>query len=201
MRLATVLTVIPDLSAPPADAHDAYLRLHLLSHRLVAPRALNMDGIFGVLSNVVWTSAGPCDPDDFEATRTRFLACGRRLQVTGVDKFPRMTDYVIPSGVRIADADRVRLGAHLAEGTTIMHEGFVNYNAGTLGASMVEGRISAGVIVGTGSDLGGGRVRHGHAVRRRHAGDPRRRALPGRRERRHRHLARATTASWRPAST
>jgi len=155
-RLVTVLTVIPDLGAPPSGAHDAYLRLHLLSHRLAAPRGLNMDGIFGVLSNVVWTSAGPCDPDEFEATRMRFLACGRRLQVTGVDKFPRMTDYVIPSGVRIADADRVRLGAHLADGTTIMHEGFVNYNAGTLGASMVEGRISAGVIVGTGSDLGGG---------------------------------------------
>ncbi len=156
VRLATVLTVIADLSAPPADAHDAYLRLHLLSHRLVAPRAINVDGIFGVLSNVVWTSAGPCEVDDFEATRLRFLACGRRLQVTGVDKFPRMTDYVVPSGVRIADADRVRLGAHLSEGTTVMHEGFVNYNAGTMGASMVEGRISAGVIVGTGSDLGGG---------------------------------------------
>ena len=156
VRVVTVLTVIPDLAAPPADAHDAYLRLHLLSHRLVAPRALNMDGIFGVLANVVWTSAGPCDLEEFEATRLRFLACGRRLQVSGVDKFPRMTDYVIPSGVRIADADRVRLGAHLAEGTTIMHEGFVNYNAGTLGASMVEGRISAGVIVGPGSDLGGG---------------------------------------------
>ena len=110
-RLVTVLTVIPDLGAPPSGAHDAYLRLHLLSHRLAAPRGLNMDGIFGVLSNVVWTSAGPCDPDEFEATRMRFLACGRRLQVTGVDKFPRMTDYVIPSGVRIADADRVRLGA------------------------------------------------------------------------------------------
>jgi 2,3,4,5-tetrahydropyridine-2,6-dicarboxylate N-succinyltransferase len=156
VRLATVLTVIQDLDAPPADAHDAYLRLHLLSHRLVAPRGLNMDGVFGVLSNVVWTSAGPCDPDAFEATRQRFLACGRRLAVTGVDKFPRMTDYVVPSGVRIADADRVRLGAHLADGTTVMHEGFVNYNAGTLGVSMVEGRISAGVIVGPGSDLGGG---------------------------------------------
>jgi 2,3,4,5-tetrahydropyridine-2-carboxylate N-succinyltransferase len=156
LTTTTVLTVIPDLAAPPADAYDAYLRLHLLSHRLVAPRELNMDGVFGVLSNVVWTSAGPCDPEGFEDVRCRFLAAGHRLQVFGVDKFPRMTDYVVPSGVRIADADRVRLGAHLAEGTTVMHEGFVNFNAGTLGASMVEGRISAGVVVGEGSDLGGG---------------------------------------------
>ncbi len=151
-----VLTVIDDLAAPPADAHDAYLRLHLLSHRLVRPRELNMDGIFGVLANVAWTDAGPCDPEGFEATRMRFLAAGRRLQVLGVDKFPRMTDYVVPTGVRIADADRVRLGAHLASGTTVMHEGFVNFNAGTLGTSMVEGRISAGVVVGDGSDIGGG---------------------------------------------
>lgn len=156
VRTTTVLTVIPDLAAPPVDAYDAYLRLQLLSHRLVAPRALNMDGVFGVLNNVVWTSAGPCDPEGFEAVRVQFLASGRRLQVFGVDKFPRMTDYVVPSGVRIADADRVRLGAHLADGTTVMHEGFVNFNAGTLGASMVEGRISAGVVVGAGSDLGGG---------------------------------------------
>jgi 2,3,4,5-tetrahydropyridine-2-carboxylate N-succinyltransferase len=144
-----------DLTAPPADAPDAYLRLHLLSHRLVRPRALNMDSIFGVLANVVWTSAGPCPTDDFEATRARLRADGP-VQVWGVDKFPRMTDYVVPTGVRIGDADRVRLGAHLAEGTTVMHEGFVNYNAGTLGTSMVEGRISAGVIVGDGSDVGGG---------------------------------------------
>jgi 2,3,4,5-tetrahydropyridine-2-carboxylate N-succinyltransferase len=144
-----------DLSAPPADAPDAYLRLHLLSHRLVRPRTLIMDGIFGVLANVVWTSAGPCPVDGFETTRMR-LRAGGSLQVYGVDKFPRMTDYVVPTGVRIADADRVRLGAHLAEGTTVMHEGFVNYNAGTLGASMVEGRISAGVVVGDGSDVGGG---------------------------------------------
>ncbi len=156
VRLAIVLTVIPDLAAAPADAHDAYLRLQLLSHRVVQPRALNMDGIFGMLTNVAWTDCGPCDLEDFETTRTRFLAAGRRIQVIGVDKFPRMTDYVVPTGVRIADADRVRLGAHLANGTTVMHEGFVNYNAGTLGASMVEGRISAGVIVGAGSDLGGG---------------------------------------------
>ena len=144
-----------DLDAPPADAPDAYLRLHLLSHRLVRPRALNMDGIFGVLANVVWTSAGPCPTDDFESTRLRLRADGP-VQVLGVDKFPRMTDYVVPTGVRIADADRVRLGAHLAEGTTVMHEGFVNYNAGTLGTSMVEGRIPAGVVVGDGSDVGGG---------------------------------------------
>jgi 2,3,4,5-tetrahydropyridine-2-carboxylate N-succinyltransferase len=144
-----------DLDEPPAGTSDAYLRLHLLSHRLVPPRGLNLEGIFSVLPNVVWTSMGPCPVDDFEQVR---LALRRRgaVHVFGVDKFPRMTDYVVPSGVRIADADRVRLGAHLAEGTTVMHEGFVNYNAGTLGASMVEGRISAGVIVDDGSDVGGG---------------------------------------------
>jgi 2,3,4,5-tetrahydropyridine-2-carboxylate N-succinyltransferase len=156
VRLAVVRTRIPDLQAPPADAHDAWLRLHLLSSRLVRPRTINLDGIFGRLTNVVWTSAGPCAVDGFEHTRLRLRAAGRTVHVFGVDKFPRMTDYVLPSGVRIADADRVRLGAHLAEGTTVMHEGFVNYNAGTLGASMVEGRISAGVVVGDGSDVGGG---------------------------------------------
>ena len=156
VRVACVLTVLDDLGAAPADAHDAYLRLHLISHRLVLPHGLSLDGVFGILSNVVWTDAGPCDPEGFEEVRVRFLAAGRRLQVTSVDKFPRMTDYVVPAGVRIADADRVRLGAHLAVGTTVMHEGFVNFNAGTLGASMVEGRISAGVVVGNGSDIGGG---------------------------------------------
>jgi 2,3,4,5-tetrahydropyridine-2,6-dicarboxylate N-succinyltransferase len=156
VRQAPVLTVIPDLGAPPADAADGYLRLHLLSHRLVKPRELNMDGIFGVLPNVAWTSHGPVDPAKLTDVRLAFRAGGEALQVFSVDKFPRMTDYVIPSGVRVADADRVRLGAHLAEGTTIMHEGFVNYNAGTLGHSMVEGRISAGVVVGDGSDVGGG---------------------------------------------
>ncbi|MGC4109509.1 MAG: 2,3,4,5-tetrahydropyridine-2,6-dicarboxylate N-succinyltransferase [Nocardioides sp.] len=144
-----------DLQAPPRDAPDAYLRLHLLSHRLVRPHGLNLDGLFGVLANVVWTSAGPCPTDDFEVTRLRLRAEGP-VQVYGVDKFPRMTDYVLPTGVRIGDADRVRLGAHLAEGTTVMHEGFVNFNAGTLGTSMVEGRITAGVVVGDGSDVGGG---------------------------------------------
>jgi 2,3,4,5-tetrahydropyridine-2-carboxylate N-succinyltransferase len=150
-----VVRVTIDLDQPPADASDAYLRLHLLSHRLVRPHGLSVEGIFGVLTNVVWTSAGPCPVDDFEATRLRLRAEGP-LQVYGVDKFPRMTDYVLPTGVRIGDADRVRLGAHLAEGTTVMHEGFVNYNAGTLGTSMVEGRVSAGVVVGDGSDVGGG---------------------------------------------
>ena len=144
-----------ELGTPPVDAPDAYLRLHLLSHRLVRPHEVNVDGIFGVLANVAWTSAGPCAVDDFEETRLQLRADGP-LQVFGVDKFPRMTDYVVPSGVRIADADRVRLGAHLAEGTTVMHEGFVNYNAGTLGTSMVEGRIVAGVVVGDGTDVGGG---------------------------------------------
>lgn len=154
--LVVVVTSVADLSRPPADAHDAYLRLHLLSHRLVRPHEVSVEGVFSILSNVVWTTQGPCSPDDFESTRHRLEQMGRPVRVTSVDKFPRMTDYVIPSGVRVADADRVRLGAHLAAGTTVMHEGFVNYNAGTLGTSMVEGRISAGVVVGDGSDIGGG---------------------------------------------
>ena len=145
-----------DLDAPPAGTGDAYLRLHLLSHRLVAPHGVNVEGIFGVLPNVAWTSLGPVAVDELPAARMRARTAGIVLSVIGVDKFPRMTDYVVPEGVRIADADRVRLGAHLAAGTTVMHEGFVNYNAGTLGASMVEGRISAGVVVGDGSDVGGG---------------------------------------------
>ena len=146
-----------DLATPPASVSDAYLRLHLLSHRLVKPHGQSLDGIFGILNNVVWTSAGPCPVDDFETTRAQIRsATGQHIAVYGVDKFPRMVDYVVPSGVRIADADRVRLGAHLASGTTVMHEGFVNFNAGTLGTSMVEGRISAGVVVGNGSDIGGG---------------------------------------------
>jgi 2,3,4,5-tetrahydropyridine-2-carboxylate N-succinyltransferase len=149
-----VLTAI-DLDAPPADVADAYLRLHLLSHRLAAPRTVNVDGIFGVLNNVVWTNFGPCTVEGFETTRMGLLRDGP-VTVYGIDKFPRMVDYVVPSGVRIADADRVRLGAHLAPGTTVMHEGFVNFNAGTLGTSMVEGRISGGVVIGDGSDVGGG---------------------------------------------
>jgi 2,3,4,5-tetrahydropyridine-2-carboxylate N-succinyltransferase len=149
-----VHTVI-GLDDKAADAYDGYLRLHLLSHRLVAPHGLNADGLFGVLTNVVWTNYGPCAVDGFEIVRARLRRRGP-VAVYGVDKFPRMVDYVVPSGVRIADADRVRLGAHLASGTTVMHEGFVNFNAGTLGASMVEGRISAGVVVGDGSDIGGG---------------------------------------------
>lgn len=145
-----------DIDAAPESVPDAYLRLHLLSHRLVQPHGVNLEGLFGVLTNVVWTSEGPCAVDDFEGVRARMRATGKHVTVFGVDKFPRMVDYVVPSGVRIADADRVRLGAHLAEGTTVMHEGFVNFNAGTLGVSMVEGRISAGVVVGDGSDVGGG---------------------------------------------
>jgi 2,3,4,5-tetrahydropyridine-2,6-dicarboxylate N-succinyltransferase len=144
-----------DLEAPPEAVPDAYLRLHLLSHRLVTPRGLNLDGIFSVMPNVVWTSLGPCAVDGFERTRMVLRKHGA-VEVLGVDKIPRMVDYVVPTGVRIADADRVRLGAHLASGTTVMHEGFVNYNAGTLGSSMVEGRISAGVVVDDGSDVGGG---------------------------------------------
>jgi 2,3,4,5-tetrahydropyridine-2-carboxylate N-succinyltransferase len=145
-----------DLTVAPANAADAYLRLHLLSHRLIKPHGAVMDGIFGLLANVVWTSAGPCAVEGFEFIRGALRAKHGHVTVFGVDKFPRMVDYVIPSGVRIADADRVRLGAHLASGTTVMHEGFVNFNAGTLGTSMVEGRISAGVVVGDGSDVGGG---------------------------------------------
>ncbi|PFG20384.1 2,3,4,5-tetrahydropyridine-2,6-dicarboxylate N-succinyltransferase [Serinibacter salmoneus] len=148
--------VVIDLDAPPADASDAYLRLHLLSHRLVEPNSINLDGLFGVLTNVVWTSAGPCDVTDFEATRMRLLARHPGLTVESIDKFPRMVDYVTPTGVRIGDASRVRLGAHLAPGTTVMHEGFVNFNAGSLGTSMIEGRVSQGVVVGDGSDIGGG---------------------------------------------
>jgi len=155
VRTEPVLVEI-DLDTPPADVPDAYLRLHLLSSRACAPRSIDLTGLFGVLPNVVWTSFGPCLVDGFETVRLALLSVHGRVSVYGVDKFPRMTDYVVPSGVRIADADRVRLGAHLAAGTTVMHEGFVNFNAGTLGSSMVEGRISAGVVVGDGSDIGGG---------------------------------------------
>ena len=146
-----VVEVSVDLDAPPQDVPDAYLRLHLLSRTEVAPHGLNLDGLFGVLPNNAWTDRGPIDPADLETARAEGW-----LDVHGIDKFPRLTDYVTPAGVRIADANRVRLGAHLAPGTTVMHEGFVNFNAGTLGASMVEGRISAGVVVGDGSDIGGG---------------------------------------------
>jgi 2,3,4,5-tetrahydropyridine-2-carboxylate N-succinyltransferase len=145
-----------DLTVAPKDAKDAYLRLHLLSHRLVKPHGQSLEGIFGLLTNVVWTSAGACAVDGFEATRAKLKAKHGHVSVFSVDKFPRMVDYVIPSGVRIADADRVRLGAYLSSGTTVMHEGFINFNAGTLGTSMVEGRISAGVVVGDGTDIGGG---------------------------------------------
>jgi 2,3,4,5-tetrahydropyridine-2,6-dicarboxylate N-succinyltransferase len=151
-----VRTVIGSLADPIKDAADAYLRLHLLSHRLVRPNALNLDGIFGHLANVAWTSAGPCPPARVDELRLIERAAGRHLSVYGVDKFPRMTDYVVPTGVRIADSARVRLGAHLAAGTTVMQAGFVNFNAGTLGTSMVEGRIVQGVVVGDGSDVGGG---------------------------------------------
>jgi 2,3,4,5-tetrahydropyridine-2,6-dicarboxylate N-succinyltransferase len=151
-----VVTFLADLDAPPVDTHDTYLRLHLLSHRLVRPHGVNLEGLFGLLNNVVWTTAGPCAVEDFETVRLALLAGGTPVQVLGVDKFPRMTDYVVPAGVRIADADRVRLGAHLAAGTTVMHEGYVNFNAGTLGTAMIEGRLSAGVAVGEGSDIGGG---------------------------------------------
>jgi len=145
-----------DLANAPKNVADVYLRLHLLSHRLVKPHAVNLEGIFAILPNVVWTSAGPCAIENFEQVRSGLQNKYGNLAVFAVDKFPRMIDYVIPEGVRIADGDRVRLGAYLSSGTTVMHEGFVNFNAGTLGKSMVEGRISAGVVVGDGSDIGGG---------------------------------------------
>ena len=151
-----LVSVEIDLSQDPADVSDAYLRLHLLSHRLVKPHGQSLRGLFGILQNVVWTSHGPCSTLNFEETRARLITKRGSVTVFGIDKFPRMVDYVIPSGIRIADADRVRLGAYLASGTTVMHEGFVNFNAGTLGTSMVEGRISSGVVVDDGSDIGGG---------------------------------------------
>ena len=151
-----VITFLSAIDDAPVDASDVYLRLHLLSHRRVRPRQINLDGQFGLLANVVWTNLGPVDPDGFEQVRVGLRSSGQVVTVLSLDKFPRMVDYVIPSGVRVADADRVRLGAHLGEGTTVMHEGYVNFNAGTLGTAMVEGRISAGVIVGENSDIGGG---------------------------------------------
>jgi 2,3,4,5-tetrahydropyridine-2,6-dicarboxylate N-succinyltransferase len=156
VRREVVTVEVADLAAAPTTTAEVWLRLHLLSHRLVQPHGQSMEGVFGLLTNVVWTSHGPCAVEGFEDTRARLRAQGQHVSVFGIDKFPRMTDYVVPTGVRVADADRVRLGAHLASGTTVMHEGFVNFNAGTLGASMVEGRISAGVVVGDGSDVGGG---------------------------------------------
>jgi len=152
----SVATIVIDTDTAPTNAIDVYLRLHLLSHRLAKPRTLNLDGAFGLLTNVAWTNIGPILPENIDQVRWEERRSGHSLNVHGLDKFPRMTDYVVPSGVRIADANRVRLGAHLASGTTVMHEGFCNFNAGTLGASMVEGRISAGVVVGDGSDIGGG---------------------------------------------
>ena len=153
---AAVAVTISSLADAPKDTFDVWLRLHLLSHRLIKPHDASLDGVFGLLTNVAWTSAGPCPPERVDELRVIERGAGRTLAVYGVDKFPRMTDYVVPAGVRIADADRVRLGAHLAPGTTVMHEGFVNFNAGTLGTSMVEGRIVAGVVVGDGSDIGAG---------------------------------------------
>jgi 2,3,4,5-tetrahydropyridine-2-carboxylate N-succinyltransferase len=150
-----VVTFITSLDTPPADAADAWLRLHLLSARKVRPHGLSLEGIFGLLANVVWTNIGPADPETFATAELELLAAGENVTVLGVDKFPAMLNYVVPSGVRVADSSRVRLGAHLAEGTTVMHEGFVNFNAGTLGAAMVEGRISAGVVIGEDTDLGG----------------------------------------------
>lgn len=165
VRRVPVFTV-SKLDEPIEDAADAYLRLHLLSMRLAKPNTLNLDGIFAKLNNVVWTNYGPFAVEDFALRKLDVMATARQagaalaphvdVSVLSIDKFPRMVDYVVPSGVRIGDADRVRLGAHLSEGTTVMHAGFVNFNAGTLGVSMVEGRVSQGVVVGNGSDIGGG---------------------------------------------
>lgn len=155
IRREAVITIIHDVTSPPLDACDVYLRLHLLSNRLVPPHGANLDGAFGLLNNVAWTDLGPADPETIPELRRELVAAGKSVRISSVDKFPRMTDYVVPPGVRIADADRVRLGAHLANGTTVMHEGFVNFNAGSIGPGMIEGRISQGVIVGAHSDLGG----------------------------------------------
>jgi 2,3,4,5-tetrahydropyridine-2-carboxylate N-succinyltransferase len=178
VEVVALCCTIADLAAPPAGTEDAYLRLHLLSHRLVQPNTINLDGIFAALPNVVWTQLGPVAVDELDAARLRARAAGTPLLVHSLDKFPRMVDYVVPSGVRIADADRVRLGAHLAEGSTVMHEGFVNFNAGSLGTAMIEGRISQGVVIGEGTDLGGGSSTQGTL-----SGGARR-ALPPRRQRR-----------------
>lgn len=152
---AEIVRLSIDLNQAPKDAADAYLRLHLLSHRLVQPNTINLDGIFGLLANVAWTTRGPVLADELRWALLRMRSTGN-VTVLSIDKFPRMVDYVVPSGVRIGNADRIRLGAHLAEGTTVMHEGFVNFNAGTLGTAMVEGRISAGVVIGDHTDVGGG---------------------------------------------
>jgi 2,3,4,5-tetrahydropyridine-2-carboxylate N-succinyltransferase len=156
VEIVPIRTDIASLQDAPVDVHDAYLRLHLLSLRRVQPNTLNLDNIFQLIPTVAWTTLGPCALDDLDEARIEARIKGVALDVKGIDKIPRMTDYVVPSGVRIADAGRVRLGAHLAEGTMVMHEGFCNYNAGTLGACMVEGRISQGIVVGAGSDIGGG---------------------------------------------
>jgi 2,3,4,5-tetrahydropyridine-2-carboxylate N-succinyltransferase len=140
----------------PQTVTEVYLKLSMISMRKIQPHGTNLDGVFGLLPNIAWTSQGPIDVKELAHAQTRARAYGEVLTVHSVDKFPRMTDYVVPHGVRIGDASRIRLGAHLGEGTTVMHEGFINFNAGTLGVSMIEGRISAGVVVGDGSDLGGG---------------------------------------------
>lgn len=150
-----VICILETDDAPTTTA-EVYLKLSLISHRLVKPHGQNLTGIFGLLPNVAWTNEGAIALDELPGRQLAARAQGRILQVTSVDKFPQMTNYVVPAGIRVGDASRIRLGAHVGEGTTVMHEGFINFNAGTLGVSMVEGRISAGVVVGNGSDLGGG---------------------------------------------
>lgn len=151
-----VVATLLENDVPPTTVPEAYLKLHLLSHRLVKPHGIDLTGLFGVLPNVAWTNEGAIDLAELTSRQLAARISGKPLSVDCVDKFPKMTDYVVPKGVRIGDTSRVRLGAHIGEGTTVMHEGFVNFNAGTLGTSMIEGRISAGVTVGEGSDLGGG---------------------------------------------
>jgi 2,3,4,5-tetrahydropyridine-2-carboxylate N-succinyltransferase len=150
-----VATVLAE-DAAPSSTPEAYLKLHLLSHRLVKPHGVNLSGIFALLPNVAWTNQGAIDLAELPSEQLEARLRGKLLEVFSVDKFPKMTDYIVPSGVRIADTARVRLGAYIGEGTTVMHEGFVNFNAGTAGPNMIEGRVSAGVFVGKGSDLGGG---------------------------------------------
>ena len=201
MRRLVVRVVVDDLQAGPTTRRTPGCGCTCSATGWWPRARSSLDGIFGLLTNVVWTDAGPCAVEDFETTRLRLTEARGHVTVLGVDKFPRMTDYVLPTGVRIADADRVRLGAHLAEGTTVMHEGFVNYNAGTLGTSMVEGRISAGVVVGDGSDVGGGASimgtlsgggKDGHLRRTSAACSAPTPASASRS---------ATTAWWRPAAT
>ena len=191
----TLVLCVLGADIAPATVAEAFLKLHLLSARLVKPHALNLNGMFGVLHNLAWTNEGPIDLSELPDRQLAARLQGRQLSVTSVDKFPKMSDYIVPTGVRIADSARVRLGAYLGEGTTVMHEGFINFNAGTEGPAMIEGRISAGVMVGANSDLGGRLQHDGHTLGWWQTGDFCRRKLPNRRERWHWHTARKRLCS------